>query len=317
MSYSLRNAQRCKSLFIRGFNKSLFADNLDACVVPAWEVGDFLTSRVTRSIPAASRSYRGLAPLDQRSMGIEHGNSSHRYLQSKSNLPSPKSPKSLDPNVFNVANGLSMARLLSGPLIASWILHEQWSLAVPGLIISGATDWLDGHVARRNGRVNNNILGSYLDPLADKVLIGCVVGALGYGGALPGPLVAVILARDGFLIAGAFVVRAKSLQWRWPGIAEFFRISSSASPTQSSINHKEFRGSTRAVVSPPPALRPLMISKVNTALQLALVGSCMLDAWVGWPGQDIVWSVGAATAGTTILSCAAYVRAFANGQLLR
>lgn len=307
MSYSLRNAQRCKSLLIRGLYKNLFTDNLDACLVPAWEAGDLLTSRVTRSIPATSRSYRGLAPLDQRRVGIEHGNSRHRYLQSKSNVPSPKPPKALDPNVFNVANGLSMARLLSGPLIASWILHEQWSLAVPGLIVSGATDWLDGHVARRNGDVNSNILGSYLDPLADKVLIGCVVGALGYGGALPGPLVAIILARDSFLIAGAFVVRAKSLQWRWPGVVEFFRISSSA----------ELRGSTRTVVSPPPALRPLMISKVNTALQLALVGSCMLDAWVGWPGQDVVWSVGAATAGTTILSCAAYVRAFANGQLLR
>lgn len=54
---------------------------------------------------------------------------------------------------------------------------------MPALVISGATDWLDGYFARResirSGRPSN-VLGSYLDPLADKVLVGCVVGALGY-----------------------------------------------------------------------------------------------------------------------------------------
>ena len=33
-------------------------------------------------------------------------------------------------------------------------------------------------VAKRYGQ--SSVLGSYLDPLADKALIGCVVGALGY-----------------------------------------------------------------------------------------------------------------------------------------
>lgn len=36
----------------------------------------------------------------------------------------------------------------------------------------------DRYVAKRYGQ--SSVLGSYLDPLADKVLIGCVVGALGY-----------------------------------------------------------------------------------------------------------------------------------------
>ena len=34
------------------------------------------------------------------------------------------------------------------------------------------------YVAKQYG--HSSVLGSYLDPLADKVLIGCVVGALGY-----------------------------------------------------------------------------------------------------------------------------------------
>ena len=46
------------------------------------------------------------------------------------------------------------------------------------MAVAGASDWLDGWVARRSGKPN--VLGSYLDPLADKVLVGCIVGALGY-----------------------------------------------------------------------------------------------------------------------------------------
>lgn len=37
---------------------------------------------------------------------------------------------------------------------------------------------LSRYVAKRYNQ--SSVLGSYLDPLADKVLIGCVVGALGY-----------------------------------------------------------------------------------------------------------------------------------------
>jgi hypothetical protein len=80
--------------------------------------------------------------------------------------------------VLNWPNALSLGRLLSGPLLAAWILQGRWELAAPGLAISAATDWLDGWLARRAGL--RSVLGSYLDPLADKVLVGCVVGALGH-----------------------------------------------------------------------------------------------------------------------------------------
>jgi len=62
------------------------------------------------------------------------------------------------------------------PTISNFTL--QYTTAVPILFVSSATDWLDGYFARIQQR--NSVLGSYLDPLADKVLIGCVVGALGY-----------------------------------------------------------------------------------------------------------------------------------------
>jgi cardiolipin synthase len=78
--------------------------------------------------------------------------------------------------VFNVPNALSMARLISGPFVAYFILHGYWATAMGTLAVAGLSDWADGYAAKHYGQTS--VLGSYLDPLADKVLVGCTVGAL-------------------------------------------------------------------------------------------------------------------------------------------
>jgi hypothetical protein len=101
--------------------------------------------------------------------------------------------------VATLPNALSMARLLSGPLLAAWVVQGRWELAAPALAVSAATDWLDGWLARRSG--TGSVLGSYLDPLADKVLVGSVVAALGYTvGARP-PRFATLFPAVSFLCA--------------------------------------------------------------------------------------------------------------------
>ncbi len=47
-------------------------------------------------------------------------------------------------------------------------------------------------------------------------------------GSLPLWLVSVIIGRDVVLLSGAFVHRFKTVGWRWPGAAEFFRVTSSS-----------------------------------------------------------------------------------------
>lgn len=64
--------------------------------------------------------------------------------------------------------------------IAALIVHQQWQWALPCLAVAGLTDWLDGLAARWLPGSSPSVLGSYLDPLADKVLICCVVAALGW-----------------------------------------------------------------------------------------------------------------------------------------
>ncbi|GAB4819862.1 hypothetical protein N2152v2_006908 [Parachlorella kessleri] len=220
----------------------------------------------------------------------------------------------------------------------------QWHLALPTLAVSGATDWADGYVAKNYDQ--RSVLGSYLDPLADKTLMCSVIAALGYTGVLSAPMVALILGRDVFLVAGAFAARAKSLGWRWPGAGEFFRLQPASSPpAPSSIAPAEptqptaereglqqtcsgdapsassgsagAQAEERAGGAPAaPFVEPLYISKVNTCFQLVLVGACMSRAWLGVPSDDVVWWLAASTAGTTVWSCAAYITAFRAGRLL-
>lgn len=54
-------------------------------------------------------------------------------------------------------------------------------------------------------------MGSFLDPMADKVLIATLFVSLTYADLIPIPLTALIIARDVALVAAGFVIRYKSL----------------------------------------------------------------------------------------------------------
>ena len=73
--------------------------------------------------------------------------------------------------------------------------HEREEAPLgPALACPQLSDWADGALARRTGA--SSVLGSYLDPLGDKLLVGCVVGALGVQGALPTWVAALVIGRD-------------------------------------------------------------------------------------------------------------------------
>ncbi|KAL6573867.1 hypothetical protein OROHE_001409 [Orobanche hederae] len=158
---------------------------------------------------------------------------------------------------LNLPNLISFARMLSGPVLGWMILHDMYSYAFIGLAVSGATDWLDGYVARKM-RINS-VVGSYLDPLADKVLIGCVALTMVEKDLLHSGLVAIVVLRDVALIGGAIYKRASSLDWKWNSWHDFFNLNGA---------HAE-------------KVEPLLISKVNTVFQLALVAAALLQPGFG------------------------------------
>lgn len=69
---------------------------------------------------------------------------------------------------------------------------------------------LDGFIAR-NWTSQASKLGSFLDPMADKLLVGALVISLSYCNLFPVWLCAMIIFRDVFLIIAGFVIRYISL----------------------------------------------------------------------------------------------------------
>mmetsp|Transcript_5696 Transcript_5696/g.12595 ORF Transcript_5696/g.12595 Transcript_5696/m.12595 type:complete len:329 (-) Transcript_5696:122-1108(-) len=227
-------------------------------------------------------------------------------------------------DMWNIPNSLSIARAVSGPFIAYLVMLEQWPAAAAAVAVSGATDWLDGYLARKWSL--QSVLGSYLDPLGDKVLVCCVVGALAYKALIPTWVAATIVGRDVALVGGMFVHRANMLGWRLSSVREFFQTQDAAAgPASGATAHLPAADRGTSGPGPAPAapgaggvpyMRPLMISKVNTVLQLSLITACLSQAWMSWPEPSALQVLEVTTVGTTAASCAAYAHKYIRGKLL-
>ncbi len=97
--------------------------------------------------------------------------------------------------VLTVPNILSFIRLLGVPLFL-WLLLERQSdvWAVVVLAVGGATDWLDGKLARSWHQRSR--LGQVLDPMADRAYILATLIGLAIRGIVPWWLVVLLAARD-------------------------------------------------------------------------------------------------------------------------
>lgn len=122
-------------------------------------------------------------------------------------VPVPADPGGppVSDRVLTVPNALSLLRLLGVPLFLWLILahHDGWALAV--LMVSGATDWLDGKLARRWNQMTR--LGQLLDPLADRLYILATLVGLTIRDILPLWLTLVIVGRDVLLTGTLPVLR--------------------------------------------------------------------------------------------------------------
>jgi cardiolipin synthase len=157
-----------------------------------------------------------------------------------------------------------MARLLAVPVVVWLILADRMAAAFWIFIAAGMSDAIDGYLAKRLDA--RSVLGSYLDPLADKLLLIAIYLLLGREGHIPAWLVVLVIARDAALLAGSLLVVR----------------------------------SDRTT-----AMRPLLISKLNTSLQILLAGLVMARLGLGWPDIGI---------GLDVLVYAVAVTTFASGS---
>lgn len=76
-------------------------------------------------------------------------------------------------NVITIPNLFSFARILLIPVIILLYRAEKFSMAVIMILVSSATDVIDGFIARKFNMVSD--LGKVLDPIADKLTQGMVM----------------------------------------------------------------------------------------------------------------------------------------------
>ncbi|RMX65725.1 hypothetical protein KXD40_004772 [Peronospora effusa] len=166
--------------------------------------------------------------------------------------------------VINVPNVITAARIVATPYLAYLIVQGDHVSAIgygeltrrtfgfyrTVLAVAGVSDWLDGFIARTFRQ--ESIVGSFLDPFADKLLIGTLSFSMMWTGLLPLPLAALILGRDGMLIGGTFYHRLKTKD-----------ESSGVFDTSDSGAFQ---------------VKPSILSKVNTALQLSTFGLALTNA---------------------------------------
>lgn len=102
-------------------------------------------------------------------------------------------------------NIISILRILLVIPTVKYLWHNEYAKALTVFFIAGASDGLDGFLARRFGWMSR--LGSVLDPLADKLLMTAIYFTLGLMGQLPIWLVVLVIGRDLVIVFGALAYR--------------------------------------------------------------------------------------------------------------
>ena len=105
----------------------------------------------------------------------------------------------------SIPNLISLLRILLVIPTVYLLLDHQYSYALLLFFVAGVSDGLDGFLARRFGWTSR--LGSFLDPMGDKLLMTASYFMLGMLGHLPVWLVAIVIGRDLVIVLGASAYR--------------------------------------------------------------------------------------------------------------
>jgi len=106
---------------------------------------------------------------------------------------------------LTIPNVITLIRLLLTPLFIIFLIQGQYPKALAVFILAGVSDLADGLIARTWHQKSR--LGSYLDPLADKVLMAASFVTLSIYHVIPSWLTVVVISRDVALGLGVVIFR--------------------------------------------------------------------------------------------------------------
>merc|ERR1719309_425242 len=229
-------------------------------------------------------AYQRLKDCEKLPPIILHNNNLHtvctKRKSQEENISKKEENERLD-RILTVPNLLCVSRIVLAPYIANCIITGDHFAASALFFYAGATDFLDGWIAR-TFKGQKSSLGSFLDPLSDKILVGIVFLALTYSGHIPASLTGLIVSRDLFLVyAGLYI--------RYMSVVPPFTLK------------KYFDASL-----PTATIQPTTISKINTALQFLLIAVSLGAPILQYEGHPYLHYLWAITGTTTFLSAVSY-----------
>ena len=136
---------------------------------------------------------------------------------------------------MNIPNFLSLTRIILVPVFVIFLIQDEYYNALIVFVIAGLTDALDGAMARLLNA--QTILGAYLDPIADKLLLSASFVTLAILGIIPSWLTVIVISRDFIILLGIAIL---------------------------------------SLMSVPFEIKPAVISKATTALQLGTIFFALL-----------------------------------------
>jgi cardiolipin synthase len=176
---------------------------------------------------------------------------------------------------WTAPNQLTLLRLIFIPFVITNVLDNNWRWALGLLILAGVSDALDGWLARALNQ--RTLLGQYLDPIADKLLLSSLFLVLSFARKIPWKYTVLVLSRDLCIIATAMALYATV------GLRDF---------------------------------RPSIYGKINTVCQIAAVFFVVLSQVVATPAVELLERLFLyATFAFTLLSGIHYI--FDTGKRLR
>ncbi|MBW2672871.1 MAG: CDP-diacylglycerol--glycerol-3-phosphate 3-phosphatidyltransferase [Deltaproteobacteria bacterium] len=168
---------------------------------------------------------------------------------------------------MNIPNLLTLIRIILVPIFVILMMQDSFSYALVIFVIAGVTDGLDGFLARILRQ--QTVLGSYLDPLADKALIVTSFVILATLEIIPSWLAVVVISRDCIILFGVSVL---------------------------------------FLMSVPFEIRPTYVSKATTVLQLLTVFLVLVSKWLpGYTNPTMSMTLFWSTAFFTVVSGFYYI----------
>ena len=175
--------------------------------------------------------------------------------------------------MLTLPNLLTLSRIVAMPVLVGLLWRPSptdFGIAFALYVLVAATDYFDGYLARAHGTVSK--LGIFLDPIADKIMVGTVI-------------VMLIVTRmlDGLPVIAGLVILLREIAVS--GLREFLAQLSISVPVS-------------------------QLAKWKTTFQLValgaliLAGAAPLQAWIGWIGLFCLWMA----AGLTLVTGWDYLR---------